>query len=138
VAGHELFGEGFARFEARGFGAWAGDGEAAPFKLVCESGGERRFAADNREFDLFRFSKIGEGGDICRTRRDTTRDFSDGVAAGCAEEFKVPAGSFPESMAKRVFAPARANDQNLHRREKTVTFRKSILFERMDAGMARK
>jgi hypothetical protein len=121
VPRHEFFGEGFARLQLRGFGARPRDGEAAPLKLVGESGGKRRFPADNREFDLFRVGKRGERGHVRRPNRHAARECGDGVAAGRAVEFDALFGSSLERVAERMFAPARADDHNLHRQRNFLT-----------------
>ncbi len=49
VALHELFGEGFARFELRGGLRGAEDAEVAPGQLVDDAKRERNFGADDGE-----------------------------------------------------------------------------------------
>jgi hypothetical protein len=107
VAEHEIFGEGFARFEPRGLALRPCDHKAAARKLVGQTGGERRFAADDCQLDALALGEVGQARNVGRAQSDALGVLSYSSVAGRAEEAQVwGARACLERAAERMLAPA--------------------------------
>ncbi len=108
---HELFGEHFARLEARG--ALRGSEQQIAFsrKDVGDAAAERQLGADDREVDLFFSSDGGDGVRIGRVDRNASCHAANPGVSGCADDLRDAAlgRQFPHQS---VFAPAVTDDQN--------------------------
>jgi hypothetical protein len=116
VAGHEIFGEGFARFKARGGLARTRHDEPATLELVYQAGSERRFAADDRQVNPLLFGKLGQPGNVYCAEGHALGHLSYTGVTGSA--VKLERGPFatttPQGPRQRVFASARAYDEDFH------------------------
>ena len=113
AAEHEVFGERLARFELRRLARGARYEQAAARELVCEARGERRFAADDCQFDALALCEVRERRNVRRAQGNALRRVGDSGVAGRAEESHASRVTL-ECAAERVLAPARADDKRVH------------------------
>jgi hypothetical protein len=113
VALHELFGEGFARFELGcGLGG-AEDAVAAFGELVDETEGERDLGANDGEGGLLDGDDVDELVEVGSVAGDAAGDCCDAAVAGSADDL-CDLGRFEESPYDGVLAATTADYQNLH------------------------
>ena len=111
---HEALGEILAAFELRAFGVRTENEDPGGAEFVAHSGAERCFRTDYGEGDIVRLGEFDELVGVGHADIDALGDGGDpGVAGGAVEFFRER--GLAEFPGERVFAPARADDQNVHK-----------------------
>src|SRR5204863_2812633 len=108
-----FFGEGLGGFDARGGGAGTEHGDAGRAQRVGETGGERRFRADDDAFDVVLVRRGDEVRD--RGRGDGEIGAEEGGARVAGRGVQGRGGEIAfERPGERVLAAAPADDQDFH------------------------
>ncbi len=113
VARHEVLGEGFARFDARGGGAGPEGAQAGLLESIDDPGGKGIFRADDGEADLVFAGEIDQAIEVHRVDGHAFAVLVHaGIAGGAIELAEL--GRLGQLPRERVLAPARADQQNIH------------------------
>src|SRR5690606_10859627 len=113
MALHEGLGEILGGFELRRRARRTEDLESARTEDVDDSLGQRRLGADDGEADLLALGERGEGQRV--GNRDVARPgFARGAAVARRDDDLLDPGRARQAPGQRVFAPARADHEDLH------------------------
>src|SRR5215471_17331693 len=113
MAQQEFLAEDLAAFELGSFARWADDGPVASTEGIGQSVDQRHFRADDGQVRLQALRQSDQAGHICWIGGHAFGLLGNSGVAGSAPNLP-DARAFAELPDQRVFAPATADDQNLH------------------------
>ena len=113
----QILGEALGAFEPRGGFGRAERLDPGALEIIHDTGGERSLGSDHDEVDRARLAERDHVSVVGGIERDTLRLARDpGVAGGAIK--LVHQGACRDLPGQRVFAPARAEDEDIHGRSR--------------------